>query len=85
MKSLQSNQAPKNRQSVFSIRQRLLPVILVSLAVSLTLFVFGPFEIYSGNRAHFGFSMTDFLGWSLLYALGAAGVICAIQIGRAHV
>ena len=80
MKSLQNNQAPKNRQSGFSLRQRILPVILVSLAISLMLFVFGPFEIYGNNAAHFGFSMTDFFCWSLLYALGAACVICAVLL-----
>ena len=70
----------------FSFAQRLLPVILVSLAISLTLFVFGPFEIYGSNTAQFGFSLTDFIGWSLLYALAAAAVILAILLplrGRA--
>ena len=85
-------QAPKNTPTKsrqykgFSFRQRLVPAILVSLAISLTVFVFGPFEIYSANADQFGFSLFDFLGWNLLFALGVSAIICAILLplrGRA--
>lgn len=66
--------------SGFSLKQRLLPVILLAFAVSLTVFVFGPFDIYGTNMDQFGFSLTDFLGWNLLYALGCAAIICAILL-----
>ena len=64
----------------FPFSKRLLPVILVALAISLTVFVFGPFEIYSSNADQFGFSLTDFLGLCALYALGTFLVISAILL-----
>ena len=64
----------------FSFAQRRLPVILVALAISLTLFVFGPADIYGTNSSHFVFSLTDFLFWSLLYAAITAGIITAILL-----
>ncbi len=80
---MQKSEAPKPKQKTykgFSIKQRLWPVLLLAFAVSLTVFVFGPFEIYGANMEQFGFSLTDFLGWSLLYTLAAAGIICAILL-----
>lgn len=86
MQSSQNAQASKRSYIGFTLKQRLAPTILVSLAISLTVFVFGPFEIYGSNTAQFGFSLGDFIGLSLLYAMGAAAVICAILLplrGRA--
>ena len=80
MKFLHKKTRQKKRFVGFPFSKRLLPVILVALAVSLTVFVFGPFEIYGSNADQFGFSLTDFLGWSLLYALGTAVVIAAILL-----
>ncbi|MBE6627862.1 MAG: hypothetical protein E7629_02945 [Ruminococcaceae bacterium] len=72
--------AKEKKYKGFPFRQRLVPAILVSLAISLTVFVFGPFEIYSANADQFGFSLLDFLGWSVLYAIVAAGIICAVLL-----
>lgn len=80
MHAFQQNKKASNNYKGFSFKERLIPVILVSLALSLTVFVFGPFEIYGGNASQFGFSLTDFLGWSILYALVSAGIICAILL-----
>ena len=80
MQTSENKQAPSKKHTGFSLRQRLLPVLLVSFAISLTLFLFGPFEIYGTNADQFGFSLTDFLGWSLLYTVGAAGIITAILL-----
>ena len=73
-------QKNKNGGKNFSFREKLTPVILVSLAISLTVFLFGPFDIYGANASQFGFSLTDFLGWSILYAIIAAGIICAVLL-----
>ena len=72
--------AKEKKYKGFPFRQRLVPAILVSLAISLTVFVFGPFEIYSANADQFGFSLFDFLGWNLLFALGVSAIICAILL-----
>ena len=86
MQTSESKSTQKKPHVGFSFKQRLIPSVLVALAISLTLCVFGPFEIYGANAEQFGFSLTDFLGWSLLYTLGLAAVICAILLplrGRA--
>ena len=74
------NTAQKKSYTGFSLRQRLVPVILVSLALSLTVFIFGPFEIYGANADQFGFSLLDFIGWNLLCALGTTVIVCAILL-----
>lgn len=75
-----NNVAKEKKYSGFSFRQRLVPVILVAFAASLTVFLFGPFEIYSANADQFGFSFLDFFGWSLLFTLISAGIICAVLL-----
>ncbi len=64
----------------FSFGQRLAPVILLALAASLTVFFFGPFDIYSNNTDQFRFELGDFILWNLLFSLGCAAVICAILL-----
>ena len=86
MQTSQNNTAQSRRYKGFSFRQRLIPTILASLAVSLTVFIFGSFDIYSANANQFGFSLFDFIGWNLLFALGLTAIICAILLplrGRA--
>ena len=74
------NEKQKTQYKGFTLKERLIPVILVALALSFTVFVFGPFDIYGANANQFGFSLTDFLGWNLLYALVAAGIVCAVLL-----
>ena len=64
----------------FPFRQRLAPVILLALAASLTLFFFGPFDIYSNNTDQFPFELRDFIMWNLLFSLGCAVVLCVILL-----
>ena len=80
MYPMEKRSAPKEKYIGFTLKQRLLPSLLVAFAISLTVFVFGTFEIYGTNIDQFGFSLTDFLGWSLLYAFMTAGIIVAILL-----
>ncbi len=80
MQRSEQKKSQKKKPPGFSLKQRLLPVLLLAFAVSLTLFVFGPLEIYQTNADQFAFSLWDFLGWCLLYALGTAAIICAILL-----
>ena len=77
---MQSSENKKKKASGFTFKQRLLPVLLLAFAMALTVFVFGSFEIYGSNMEQFDFSLTDFLGWSLLYALGLIIVVSAILL-----
>lgn len=48
---------------------RILPIILVSFAIPLLLFIVGPLEIYCNNIAEFDFRVWDFLPLLLLFTL----------------
>lgn len=70
-----------------TFKQKLLPSILLSLAMPLTVCVFGPFDIYYGNMEEFRYSLTDFLPLCALGALVVAAVIFAVLMllrGRAY-
>jgi len=85
--SVQAEQTlPKKEYQGFSFRQRLLPTILVALALGLTLCVIGPLDIFFNNIEEFLFSPGDFAWWSVLFCLVLAGIVCGILLplkGRA--
>ena len=58
----------------YTFKQKLLPSILLSLAIPLTVCVFGPFDIYLGNMAEFRYSLTDFLPLCAVGAIFFAGL-----------
>ena len=58
----------------YTFKQKLLPSILLSLAIPLTVCVFGPFDIYLGNMAEFRYSLTDFLPLCAAGAIFFAGL-----------
>ncbi len=47
-------------------KARILPSIILSLAVSIMLFISGPLEIFSSNVNEFKFALGDFIWWLLL-------------------
>ena len=67
---------PKEKR-VYTFKQKLLPSILLSLAIPLTVCLFGPFDIYLGNMAEFRYSLTDFLP---LCAAGGSVLLLAADI-----
>lgn len=75
-----ATEAPKKAYVGFSLKERLLPTLLLAFAASLTLCFFGPFDIYGNNLDEFAFSLTDFLGWSLLFSLLGAAAITGILL-----
>ncbi len=64
----------------FSLKERLLPSILLAFALPFTLVFFGIFELYSGNLTLFPFALGDFFGIAV-----AVSLISAILIGTALV
>ena len=44
------------------MKGRIVPALLASLALSLTVLFFGPFELYANNMAEFAFGLWDFFG-----------------------
>ena len=77
---MQPSENKKKKSTGFTFKQRLLPVLLLAFAVSLTVFIFGPIEIYGANIEQFDFSLTDFFGWSLLSTLIGIVLICAVLL-----
>ena len=66
----------KKKYKGFTFKQRLVPTILLSLVAPLTVFVFGPLEVYYNNVDEFSFALSDFISWSLLFCGVSAAVIC---------
>ncbi len=64
----------------FSLRQRLLPVILLAAAAGLTVCFFGPFDIYRANVDEFRFPLESFFGYHLLWTLGVAVLLTGILL-----
>ncbi len=67
----------KKKYKGFTFKQRLVPTILLSLVAPLTVFVFGPFEVYRNNIAEFSFALGDFFWWNILFCVLSSGIICA--------
>lgn len=63
-----------------SLKERLLPSILLSIAAPLSVCCVAPFEIYGGNLSEFKFILSDFFPLCLLIALVAAAVICTVLL-----
>lgn len=77
---MESSKSGNKKPTGFSFKQRFALVMLVALAISFTVFIIGPFEIYGTNTDFFEFSLTDFLGWNLLYAFGFMLALSAILL-----
>ena len=80
MQSSEQKAKQKKNYVGFSLKQRLLPVLLIALAISFTVFFVGPFEIYQSNSDFFEFSLSDFLGWNLLYGLVTLAAVVGILL-----
>ena len=62
------------------ISAKIAPALLSALAVALTVFVFGPFELYANNMEEFSFGLWDFYGAFLWIAAAVVAVIFAALI-----
>lgn len=68
-KVVMSAKITKGRKFFNRKRQaRILPSVILSLAVSLTLFIVNPLEILSSNASEFRFVFADFMWWLFLIA-----------------
>lgn len=86
MSNNQATQQKKSEYKGFTIKEKLLPVILLSLAAPFMVFFFGPFEIFGNNMDQFKFAFWDFWLICALMVLGVAAVLCAVLLllrGRA--
>ena len=78
--------APQEKRK-YTFKQKLLPSILLSLAIPLTVCLFGPFDIYLGNMAEFRYSLTDFLPLCAAGAIFFAGLFFGLLMllrGKAY-
>jgi len=73
---------PKNARAKaytpFTRSERLVPSLLISLAIPFTLFFFGPFDACCKNIQEFGFVFADFAWLSLLAAILLSAVLFAV-------
>ena len=64
-----------SKKSDNKIKGKIAPALLSALAVALTVFVFGPFELYANNMAELAFGLGDFFGAFLLIAAGVTAIL----------
>lgn len=62
------------------IKGKIAPALLTSFALALTVFVFGPFELYANNMDEFMFGLWDFMWAFIAIALGIVAVLTAALI-----
>ena len=68
-----------SRKAKDKIKGRIAPALLASLALALTVFVFGPFELYANNIAEFSVGLVNFFGAFIAIAAGiTAGLFLAL-------
>lgn len=70
----------KKHYAGFSLKQRLIPVLLLAFGISFTLCFFGPLDIYANNMAEFPFHILEFFAWNLLWSAVIAGLLIAILL-----
>ena len=68
------------KDSQYSIKKKLLPSILLSLVIPLSVCFFGPFEIYYANMSEFNYSVMDFLPICVLAVIGISTLTFALLI-----
>ena len=86
MNQNQNSSKQKPAYKGFTIKEKLLPVILLSLAAPFLVCFFGPFEIFGNNIDQFKFTFGDFGLICALLFIGIAAVICTVLLllrGRA--
>ncbi len=70
----------------FTTKEKILPVIMLSLIAPFMVCFFGPFEIFGNNIDQFKFALGDFWLLCILIALGIAAAVCTVLMllrGRA--
>lgn len=60
------------------IKRRLLPCLLAGFCLPVTLFMYGPFDLFAQNRAEFAFSLYDFLLPCLWLTLACGAILSVI-------
>ena len=70
----------KKKYKGFTLKQRLAPTILLALVAPLTVFVFGPVEVYYNNVEEFSFALKDFIWWNVLFCVMGIALICGVLL-----
>lgn len=63
-----------------TLRQRLLPTLLMAAVMGLTLCLIGPCDIFFNNADEFLFTPKAFIWWDLLFCLGVIGAVSGILL-----
>ena len=62
------------------VKRKLLPAILAGFSLPVTLFLYGPFDLFAQNRAEFSFALGDFFWACLLLTLLCGTVLSVIPL-----
>ena len=67
----------KRQQSIKRMQRKLIPSLLAGFSLPVTLFLYGPFDLFAQNRAEFSFTLYDFLLPCILLTL-AVGIVLSV-------
>lgn len=70
----------KRNQSIKRIKRKIVPSILAGFSLPVTLFLYGPFDLFAQNRAEFLFTLYDFLIPCLILTFICGTVLSVISL-----
>lgn len=70
----------KKQKIIKRLKRRLLPSVLAGFSLPITLFLYGPFDLYAQNSSELAFSLYDFLLPCILLTLFCGLVLSAIPL-----
>lgn len=80
MDSYAQNEIPEKQKRKKRIKRKLLPSILAGFSLPITLFLYGPFDLFAQNRAEFAFALSDFILPCILLTLVCGAVLSIIPL-----
>ena len=75
-----NGKSESRQKRIKRIKRKLPASLLASFSLPVTLFLFGPFDLFAQNRAEFNFSLYDFLLPCVLIALVCGAVLSAVAL-----
>ena len=68
------------QQSIKRLKRKIIPSLLAGFSLPVTLFLYGPFDLFAQNRAEFSFTLYDFIIPCLLLTLAVGIVLSGISL-----
>ena len=70
----------KRQKRIKRLKRKLLPSLLAGFSLPITLFLYGPFDLFAQNRSELNFSLYDFLLPCILLTVTCGAILSAIAL-----